>query len=101
MTDGSRAAGGSARNSASAVVRSTPMRGITDACLLPSTPIDFPHAAHLASSRLQQHAGSALMDPPTSHGQLADDVDAPSAFKPIACVDASELSKQLPGWSFE
>ena len=55
------------------------------------------------------------MDSPTSLGQssgidrcragcarqLADDVDAPSAFKPIACVDASDLSKQMPGWSFE
>jgi AraC family transcriptional regulator, ethanolamine operon transcriptional activator len=33
--------------------------------------------------------------------QVADDVDASIGFKPIACVDASELSSQMPGWGFE
>lgn len=33
--------------------------------------------------------------------QLADAVDVPLGYRPIACVDASELSKQMPGWSFE
>lgn len=55
------------------------------------------------------------MDPRTSLGrscgidrhragcarQPADDVDEPIGYKPIACVDASELSSQMPGWNVE
>jgi AraC family ethanolamine operon transcriptional activator len=33
--------------------------------------------------------------------QLADAVDEPIGYKAVACVDASQLSSQMPGWNFE
>ena len=37
-----------------------------------------------------QHRATAAIDPVTGPG-----------YKPIVCTDASELSKQMPGWNFE
>jgi AraC family transcriptional regulator, ethanolamine operon transcriptional activator len=33
--------------------------------------------------------------------EFAGDVDEPIGYRPVACVDASELSKQTSGWNFE
>jgi AraC family transcriptional regulator, ethanolamine operon transcriptional activator len=81
------------------------------ACGLPSPPIE----SHKQIGRVCRHAERALVDRQTNLGksfgidryrtgcarQLADDVDQPIGYKPIACVDASQLSSQMPGWNFE